>query len=154
MAAAVPTDANELARACAEAILARDKAMRGLGIEILEVGPGFARTRMRIRDDMTNGHGIGHGGLTFTLGDSTLAFACNSRNQVALAAHCAIDFLRPVHRDDVLVATATEQSIRGRHGIYDVRIDNQNGETVALFRGKSTQIKATVLEGPDGSARA
>lgn len=129
-----------------------DNASRKLGMELLEVAPGFARIRMRVREDMTIAQKIGHGGHTFTLADSTFAYTYNSRNRVALAAGCAIDFLRPARLDDMLTATATEQSLNGRNGIYDVRVENQDGELVALFRGKSTQIKGTVIEGPSMDA--
>ena len=149
---AVPTDPSELAHACATAILSRDNAMRGLGIELIDIAPGFSKVRMRVRDDMTNGHKIGHGGFTFTLADSAFAFACNSYNKIALAANCSIDFLRPACLGDLLTATAQEQSLTGRNGIYDVRIENQDGELVALFRGKSTQIKGTTLDGPQAQA--
>lgn len=148
MSQPIPSDPAELARACARAILSRDNAMRALELELLGIAPGFSRVRMRVREDMTNGHGIGHGGFTFTLADSAFALACNSYNKVALAANCSIDFLRPVSLGDLLTATAQEQSLNGRSGIYDVRIENQTGELVALFRGKSTQIKVSTLDGP------
>ncbi|AAU47178.1 hydroxyphenylacetyl-CoA thioesterase PaaI [Burkholderia mallei] len=103
------------------------------------------RARMPVRGDFLNGHQICHGGLVFTLADSTFAFACNSYNINTVAAGCSIEFLRPVAGGDVLTAEATEQTLNGRHGIYDIRVTNRAGETVAMFRGKSTQIKGTVI---------
>ena len=44
-----------------------------------------------------------------------------------------------------IVETAVEQTRNGRYGIYDIRVTNRAGETVALFRGKSAQIKGTVI---------
>lgn len=144
--------ADEIAKAAARAMWERDNASRKLGMELLEVAPGFARMRMRVREDMTNGYLIGHGGYTFTLADSTFAYACNSYDTVALAASCSIDFLRPARLGDLLTATATEQALKGRNGIYDVRVENQDGELVALFRGKSAQIKGSVIDGPQAPA--
>lgn len=137
--------AEALARATAEAMYAADACSRSLGIEVLEVRPGYARARMPVRGDFLNGHQICHGGLVFTLADSTFAFACNSYNINTVAAGCSIEFLRPVAGGDVLTAEATEQTLNGRHGIYDIRVTNRAGETVAMFRGKSTQIKGTVI---------
>ncbi|WP_082727820.1 hydroxyphenylacetyl-CoA thioesterase PaaI [Burkholderia mayonis] len=122
-----------------------DACSRGFGMELLEVRPGYARMRMPVRPDFLNGHQICHGGLIFALADSTFAFACNSYNINTVAAGCAIEFLRPVPVGDVLTAEATEQTLNGRHGIYDIRVTNQAGKAVAMFRGKSTQIKGTVI---------
>ena len=129
-----------LANAVAKVMQEADACALQLGIEVLEVSPGSARVCMRVRPEMLNGIQIAHGGMIFTLADATFAFACNSRNERTVAAACLIDFLIPAHLNDVLTATALEQSLAGRHGIYDVRIENQRGETVALFRGKSTRV--------------
>ncbi|MDR5751740.1 MULTISPECIES: hydroxyphenylacetyl-CoA thioesterase PaaI [Caballeronia] len=122
-----------------------DACTRALGIEILEVRPGYARLQMNVRPDFLNGHDICHGGLIFTLADSTFAFACNSYNISTVAAGCSIEFLRAVKGGDRLTAEGIEQTLNGRTGIYDIRVTNREGETVAMFRGKSAQIKGTVI---------
>ncbi|WP_125477704.1 hydroxyphenylacetyl-CoA thioesterase PaaI [Caballeronia terrestris] len=122
-----------------------DACTRGLGIELLEVRPGYARLCMNVRPDFLNGHDICHGGLIFTLADSTFAFACNSYNINTVAAGCSIEFLRAVKGGDCLTAEGIEQTLNGRTGIYDIRVTNREGETVAMFRGKSAQIKGTLL---------
>lgn len=134
-----------LAQNVAKVMFDEDDCSRALGIELLEVKPGFAKMRMKIRNDMVNGHKSAHGGMIFTLADSTFAFACNSHNQRAVAAGCSIEFLRATQLGELLTATGVEQSLLGRHGVYDVRVENQNGETVALFRGKSTRIKGQFI---------
>ncbi|MGF6922618.1 hydroxyphenylacetyl-CoA thioesterase PaaI [Paraburkholderia sp. 40] len=133
--------ADELASATAAAMYENDACSRALGLDILEVRPGYARLRMAVRDDFLNGHQICHGGLIFTLADSTFAFACNTYNINTVAAGCSIEYLRPVYGGDVLSAEAVEQTSSGRTGIYDIRVTNRAGETVAMFRGKSAQIK-------------
>ena len=136
---------DELARATAAAMYENDACSRALGLEIMEVRAGYARLRMAVRDDFLNGHQICHGGLIFTLADSTFAFACNSYNLNTVASGCSIEFLRPVHGGDVLTAEAVEQTLNGRTGIYDIRVTNRAGDTVAMFRGKSAQIKGNVI---------
>jgi acyl-CoA thioesterase len=124
---------------------ANDACSKALGIDILEVRAGYARLQMSVRPDFLNGHQICHGGLMFTLADSAFAFACNSYNINTVAAGCSIEFLRPVRGGDVLTAEAVEQTLSGRNGIYDIRVTNRANETVAMFRGKSAQIKGTVI---------
>jgi acyl-CoA thioesterase len=114
-------------------------------MELVSCEPGRAVLRMTVRESMLNGHDICHGGMIFTLADSTFAYACNSRNHATVASGCSIEFLRPAHRDDVLTCEGREQALQGRHGVYDMQVTNQHGQVVALFRGKSTQIKGHVI---------
>jgi acyl-CoA thioesterase len=140
-----PMADDELARATAAAMFEADACSRALGLELLEVRAGYARMQMQVRADFLNGHHICHGGLIFTLADSAFAFACNSHNINTVASGCSIEFLLPVHGGETLTAEAVEQSLTGRTGIYDIRVTNRANETVAMFRGKSTQIKGAVL---------
>jgi acyl-CoA thioesterase len=125
---------------------ARDNATRGLGIKLVDVGPGSARMQMRVRPDMLNGHATCHGGFIFTLADSTFAFACNSYNLQTVAAGCTIEFLAPAHEGEVLEAQATEQARSGKTGVYDVVVTNADGKKIALMRGKSHQISGSVIQ--------
>jgi acyl-CoA thioesterase len=144
-AASPAMEPDELARAVAHAMYEADACSRALGFELVEVRAGYARMRAAVRPDFLNGHQICHGGLIFTLADSTFAFACNSYNVNTVASGCSIEFLRPIHGGDVLTAEAVEQTISGRTGIYDIRVTNSVGETVAMFRGKSAHIKGHVI---------
>jgi acyl-CoA thioesterase len=131
--------ADDLARACAEAMWKEDDASQGLGMEILEVKAGQATLAMTVKPHMVNGHGIAHGGFIFLLADSTFAFACNSRNERAVAAQCNISFIKPGKLGDRLVATAKEISWTGRSGIYDVRV-TVDGVAIAELRGHSRTV--------------
>ena len=97
------------------------------------------------RHNPVQGHGTCHGGFLFALADSAFAFACNSHDQATVALGCSIDYLAPALRDDVLTARASEVSRKGRTGLYHVRIENQRGELVAMFHGKSYKVRGTVL---------
>jgi acyl-CoA thioesterase len=121
-----------------------DAASRALGMELLDVAPGRASLKMTVREDMVNGHAIGHGGFTFTLADSAFAFACNSYNRSTVAAACEIRFLAPTRLGDVLVADAVERSREGRDGVYDVTVTC--GESVvAELVGHSKEIRGTLF---------
>ena len=139
-------DPQQLARAVGDKMFELDRASQALGMTLDEVGVGHSKMSMRVRTDMLNGHGTCHGGIIFTLADSTFAFACNSHNHVTVAAGCNIEFLQPVFENDVLTAIGVEIALAGRSGIYDVRVENQKGETVATFRGKSARIKGLNVE--------
>jgi acyl-CoA thioesterase len=135
----VPLSPDDLARACAEAMWKDDDASQGLGMEILDVKAGQATLAMTVKPHMVNGHGIAHGGFIFLLADSTFAFACNSRNERAVAAQCNISFIKPGKLGDRLVATAKELSWTGRSGIYDVRV-TVDGVAIAELRGHSRTV--------------
>jgi acyl-CoA thioesterase len=130
---------EEMARACADAMWADDAASQQLGMRVESVGPGRATVSMRVRDDMTNGHGMAHGGFVFALADSAFAFACNTYNVRVVAQACDIVFLQPAHRGDLLAATAAKRQVSGRTGIYDVSV-TRGDDVVAEFRGRSRTI--------------
>lgn len=138
--------ATELAAQVGAAMFSADRASREtMGMELVNCTPGCATMRMQVREQHLNGLRICHGGFIFTLADSTFAFACNSHNKVAVAAGASIEFLKPGQLGDVLTCVGQEQSLSGRHGIYDVKVSNQHGEVVAMFRGKSAQIAGTLV---------
>ena len=120
---------------------ANDRASQALGIRVVEVRPGYAKATMLVRDDMRNGHASCHGGLIFSLADSAFAFSCNSHGGVVVAAAAAIDFLAPAQGGDELTAVGIERWRSKRSGVYEVTVTNQRGETIALFRGRSHQVR-------------
>ena len=139
-------DAKEIAQQVGETLFAVDIASKDtMGMALISCEPGRAVLRMAVTERHLNGHQICHGGFIFTLADSTFAFACNSHNKNAVAAGCSIEFLKPGKLGDVLTCEGIEQTLSGRHGIYDMKVTNQNGEVIAMFRGKSAQIPGTVI---------
>jgi len=134
--------AEEIARL----IWREDEASKWLGMELEEVRAGYARVSMEVRAQMVNGQKLCHGGLIFALADSSFGFACNAHNHKAVAASCSIEFLRPGALGDRLTAEATESARAGRAGFYDVKVTNQHGDLVALFRGKSAMVKGVWIE--------
>jgi len=148
-------DRLALARASAEAMWAGDAVSRGLGMEVVSVEPGHAVLALAVTEAMLNGHNTCHGGVIFTLADSSLAFACNSHNQKSVAYHCAITFVASARLGDRLEARAVEISRVGRAGIYDVRVTRGDGEVIAEFRGHSRTIEGKLVPGagtPDPSS--
>ena len=124
-----------LAERVVSGMLARDAFSRWLGVELATLAPGQATVRMTVRDDMLNGFGVCHGGVTYSLADSALAFASNTHGRVSMSIDNAMSYPAAVHRGDRLTATAVEERATGRLAFYTVRVTNQDDLTVALFRG-------------------
>jgi acyl-CoA thioesterase len=141
----MPDDANILARRCADAMWASDKASQALGMKLVDVSPGRAEMEMPITDTMVNGHGMCHGGFIFTLADSAFAFSCNSYNQRTVAQHCAVTFIKAAKLGDRLTAKAVERSRTGRSGIYDITVTDGFGNVIAEFRGHSRTVEGTLV---------
>jgi len=134
-----------LSELIADKMAQNDHVLSLLGIEVEEVRTGFAKLSMTISEKMLNGFGIAHGGITFTLADTAFAYACNSRNRLTVAANCQVKFIKMVHQGDKLTATATERSLDDRTGIYDVSVEDQDGEVVAIFKGTSHGLDQRVV---------
>ena len=135
---------DAIAERARDAMYARDRATKLLGIEITEIHAGFARAAFTVRDDMLNGHDMCHGGFLFTLADSAFAFACNARNESTVALQCSISFAAPARLGERIEAVARERALGGRTGTYDVEVSGPNG-TIALFRGVSYRVSGTVF---------
>jgi acyl-CoA thioesterase len=136
-------DPQALAERVGVGMMAEDAASRGLGMRVEAMGPGYARLSMRVRPDMLNGFKICHGGFITLLADSAFAFACNSSNELTLAAGIVVDFVAPAMEGELLMAEAKEVVLTGRTGVYDVTVTNAKGQIVAVLRGRSHRTKNT-----------
>lgn len=105
-----------------------------LGVERIEEGAGFCTLKMMVRKEMCNGFGIAHGGITYSLSDSALAFASNSRGRHAVSIETSISHIKPLLEGDTIIATAREVSLSNKIGIYEVKVERE-GALVALFKG-------------------
>ena len=128
-------DKDMAAKAVVSHMMENDLFSQWLGIEVLEIKEGYSKIKMTVRKEMINGFGIVHGGIAFSLADSAFAFACNNRNVLSVALDTSINFLKPVHVDDVLIAEAEELHNGKSTGLYHITISNQKNHEVAVFKG-------------------
>jgi acyl-CoA thioesterase len=135
------SDADARAVEAVQSMLRKERALRWLGMRLEEVRAGYARLSMDVTESMMNGHDVCHGGMIFSLADTALGFACNSRGSDALVTGASIEFLAPARLGDVLTAECVEQARAGRSGFYDMRVTRQDGELIALLRGRSATIR-------------
>ncbi len=129
------TPSQKYATRVIDAMYEKDDFSQWLGIERLEEDAGYAKIRMTIRKEMTNGFDIAHGGITFSFADSAFAFASNSRGIKSVSIETSISHTAPLHVGDVIIATAKEENLTRKIGVYTVNITNQDNKVVALFKG-------------------
>jgi len=126
-------------------MLQKDLFSQWLGIEMIEIKEGYSKIRMQVREEMINGFGIVHGGIAFSLSDSAFAFACNNRNNLSVALDTAINFIKPVHVGDTLIAEAKEIHNGRSTGLYHITVTNQHNHTVAFFKGTCYRTGKTLI---------
>ena len=117
-----------------DAMMAKDAFSQWLGIEVVDASPGSATLQMTLRDDMVNGLDVAHGGISYSLADSALAFASNGHGQHAISVETSISHAKPIRVGDRLVATASERQRGKTLARYDVTVTVQD-KPVALFKG-------------------
>lgn len=128
-------EAQSLAQRVAAQMMELETFTHWLGIEHVQLGAGNCILKMTVRNEMLNGHKTAHGGITYSLADTALAFASNSHGKKAVSIETSISHLAPVFEGDTITAVATEANLSNKLAIYDITITNQNNQKVALFKG-------------------
>ena len=139
-------DKNQFAQKVVNHLLEKDLFSKWLGIEVIEIKEGYSKIKITIRNEMVNGFGIVHGGVTFSLADSAFAFACNNRNNLSVALDTSINFMKPAHVGDVLTAEAKEIHNGKSTGLYQIFVTNQNDHLIALFKGTCFRTNKKLVE--------
>jgi len=126
---------EEKAKAIVDLMFDNDPFSQWLGIERILDAPGKSVLRMRVREEMLNGFKIAHGGISYSLADSALAFASNAHGIQCVSVETSISHIKKVMVGDVLTTEVEEKNISSKIGIYHVTVFNQNQEAVAYFKG-------------------
>lgn len=129
------SDDQKLAERVVNLMLEKDAFSKWCGMAVLEITPRRAVVQMRVREEMTNGFGVSHGGIVYSLADSALAFAANTHGKITVAIENAISYPKAVRPGDLITATCEEESSSNRLGFYRVVVKNQNDEIVSTLRG-------------------
>ncbi|UOQ55300.1 hydroxyphenylacetyl-CoA thioesterase PaaI [Hymenobacter cellulosivorans] len=137
---------NALAEAVKERMLRHDAFSKLLGLEVDEVGPGYCRLHFTVRPDMLNGFQALHGGVTFSAADSAFAFACNSHGRQSVGLTVTIDYLEAGKLGDVITVEAREEGLKHKVGVYNIRLTNQHGTLLALFKGTAYRTSNQILD--------
>lgn len=139
------TEAERLAARAVAAMRKHDRFSEWLGLEVVELAPRACTVRATVREEMLNGFGVCHGGVTFALADSALAFASNTHGRVTMSVENGISYVASVALGDVLTAAAVEEAAGGPLAFYRVTVRNQHDQPVALFRGTVYRTKRELL---------
>lgn len=139
------TDKDQIAVKVVAHMMQHDLFSQWLGIEVMEIKDGYSKIKMNVRPEMINGLGIVHGGIAFSMADSCFAFACNNRNVLSVALDTSINFTKPVHVGNVLIAEAKEIHNGKSTGLYHITITNQHDHIVALFKGTCFRTNKTLI---------
>ena len=144
-----PGKEQALAERVVSAMMAKDAFSRRMGMEVVDVRPRAATVRMTVTGDMLNGFGVCHGGVTFALADSALAFASNTHGTMTMSIENSITYPKGIREGDVLIAAAEEESASNRLAFYKVTVSREPGEIVALFRGTVYKTNTPFFPDPE-----
>ena len=131
----------DLSKKVVKKMIDNDSFSRWLGIEVLEIRQGFCQIKMKVREEMTNGFNIAHGGISYSLADSALAFAANSDGIQSLSIETSISHTKKVLLGDTLIAETKEISKTNKSAVYSISITNQENTEVAKFKGEVYRTK-------------
>ena len=131
----------DLSRKVVEKMISGDEFSKWLGIEVIEISKGFCKLQMKVRDEMTNGFKIAHGGISYSLADSCLAFSANSDGIQSLSVETSISYTKKVQSGDILTAISKEIDKSSKTALYYITITNQEMEEIAHFKGTVYRTK-------------
>lgn len=133
------------ARTIAARLLARDPFSQWLGLELGGVRVGYCYLHLRVRPDMLNGFGALHGGVAFAAAESAFALACNTHGRQSVSLTVTIDYLATGRLGDVLTVEAHEESLQEKVSVYSLRITNQQGTLLAMFKGTAYRTRHEIM---------
>ena len=116
-------------------MMKNDAMSIGMGFEIISISLGKVNLKMTVKASMLNGFGIAHGGVSYALSDSCIAFSANTHGKHAVSVETSISHLAAIRENDVLTTSIQEVSLSKRFGIYIVSVYNQNNTLVANLKG-------------------
>ena len=115
----------------------KDTAVTALGIEYVEVGDDYIIGRMPVDGRTAQPFGILHGGasvlLAETLGSIAANYCLREANQAAVGLDINANHVRSVASGWVY-GTARPVHLGGTTQVWEIRIENQEGQLICLSR--------------------
>lgn len=124
----------------------KDYFSQWLGLEILKIDVGYCKLQFKIRKEMLNGHGTVQGGVLFSAADSAFAFACNAQGKQTVALEVSINFTKPAFEGEWILIEAQSLHHGFKTGVYDVKVYNEKGELISVFKGTCYTSSKNVIE--------
>ena len=116
-------------------MMEKDAFSKWMQISILSIEKGSCVLQTTIHQEMLNGFDIAHGGISYSLSDSALAFSANAFGYQCVSIETSISHIRPVFENDILTVTCREVHRGKTIGIYSIEIINQESKLVSKFKG-------------------
>lgn len=127
-------------------MFANDHFSHWLGINIISAQPGRCELQMTVRKEMLNGFEILHGGVSYSLADSALAFASNSYGKLSVALEVSMSYPAAAREGDILTAEAEELSLTNKIGVYLIKVTNQDQKQIGIFKGTVYRTSKSLLD--------
>ncbi|WP_347156825.1 hydroxyphenylacetyl-CoA thioesterase PaaI [Pontibacter chitinilyticus] len=140
-----PEQTKSKAEEVLDLMLRHDAFSKWLGLQVDEVREGYCRLHFTVRPDMLNGFSSLHGGVSYAAADSAFAFACNSHGRMSVALSTTMDYMEAGKEGDIITVEAKEESLKHKVGVYQIRLTNQDGVQLALFKGTSYRTSRELL---------
>jgi acyl-CoA thioesterase len=121
----------------------KDNFIVNVGIELLEISPGYAKAKLEIEDRHLNALKTVQGGALFTLADIAFGAAINAYGNVAVLINANMSFVKAATKG-TLIAEAKETSISPKIATYNVDITDENGDIIAIYQGMCYRKKYRV----------
>jgi acyl-CoA thioesterase len=111
-----------------------DRFAKHVGIQLVEVGDGYAVTELSLQDIHLNGVDRVQVGVIFTLADFAFGAASNSQGFATVGLNVSISYFKsPTGR--VIRAVAKEISAQNKICGYQVSVLDEDGSLLASFNG-------------------
>jgi len=140
---------ENLARKVFNIMYNKDFFSQWLGIEPIIIEEGYCKLKMTVRDEMLNGFAIAHGGISYSLADSALAFAANSYGIMGVTLDSYTSYPSSAKSGDILYAEAKKISLTKRTAFFDVVVKNQDEKDILYFRGTVFRTEKQFFEDED-----
>lgn len=118
-----------------------DKFAKSIGAQLTEVREGYACAELIVEDRHLNGAGVCQGGVMYTLADLAFAAVANSHGILSLGISNTITFIKSAQLGETIKAECTEQVNHHRLPYCDIKITNQQGDSLAIMTGLAYRLK-------------
>ena len=122
-----------------------DRFAAAAGVQLVEIGEGYARAVMTVTENHVNGANVCQGGAIFTLADLAFAAAVNSGGLMTVGTSNGITYLHSAHVGDILAAEARQED-HHKMPFCETRVTNQDGVLICVMTGSAYRRQQPLFE--------
>ena len=107
--------------------------LRFIGAQIMVLKEGYAEAELTVKPELLNMAGIVHGGVIFSLGDSTVGAASKSYGHGSVTLEGKMNYIHPISGVGSKVKAVAQSIHAGRQtGVYECRVYDGEGNLAAI----------------------